>query len=339
MEKARATIANAIHAKPSEIIFTSGGTESDNLAILGFVSANKGRGNHIITTRFEHPAVLNTCKHLESEGFRVTYLPVTREGIVGLEELEMAITDRTVLVSIMHANNEIGSIQPLDRIADVCKSKSRGICLHSDAVQSFTKLPIDVSKTRVDMLSMSAHKIHGPKGVGALYLREGVKINRLVFGGHHERDLRPGTENIAGIVGFAKAVELMNRTEIASMTKLRDMLIRGIMEGVSDVVLNGSQSERLCNNVNISFKYVEGESLLLSLDAEGIAVSTGSACSSRSLEPSHVLLSIGLRPEMAHGSLRFTLSRFTTEEEIDHVLEVLPRVVKRLRDISPLKGG
>jgi cysteine desulfurase len=336
LERAREIVANKINASPEEIIFTSGGSESDNLALKGVAYINKEK-KHIITSKIEHPAVLSTCKELESEGFKVSYLNVDEEGFVNLEELKSLITDKTALVSIMHANNEIGVIQPIGEIAKICKKHK--VLFHTDAIQSFTKVPIDVKKQGIDLISFSSHKIHGPKGVGALFIRRGVKIKKQIFGGHHEFDLRAGTENIPGIVGFAKAVELANKEHIAQMTKLRDKLIDEITRQIPDVKLNGSMDKRLCNNVNLSFRYIEGESLLLHLDMKGIAVSTGSACSSQSLEPSHVLMAIGLEPEIAHGSIRFTLSRYTKEQEIDYTVKNLKEVVENLRKISPLTRG
>lgn len=331
LDRSRKVIAAKINAEPEEIIFTSGGTEADNLAIKGIVYANK---NHIITSRIEHPAVLNTCKQLEKEGFRVTYLNVDENGFVDLKQLEKAIDEKTALVSIMHANNEIGTIEPIEEIGRICQK--RKVLFHTDAVQSFTKVPINVKKMGIDLLSMSAHKIHGSKGIGALYVRKGVKINKMLYGGHQEGDIRPGTENVPGIIGFAKAVEISSDRNIKEMIKLRDKLINTILEKIPDVRLNGSRDKRLCNNADFSFRYVEGESLLLYLDSRGIAVSTGSACSSRSLEPSHVLTAIGLKPEVAHGSLRFTLSKYTTDEEIDYVVENLAETVEYFRKISPL---
>ena len=334
LEYSREIIAKKLNAEPKEIIFTGSGSESDNLAIKGVAYANKDKGNHIITSRIEHPAVLETCKALEKEGFSVTYLNVDKEGFIDLEELKNAITDKTILVSIIHANNEIGVIEPIEEIGNICKEKN--ILFHTDTVQSFTKVPIDVKKINVDLISLSGHKIHGPKGIGALFIKNGIKIQKIIHGGHQENNKRAGTENIPGIVGFAKAVELANEEHIKYMTKLRDKLIDGL-EKVSNNQLNGPRGDkRLCNNVNFSFHFIEGESALLRLDMKGIAISTGSACSSQSLTPSHVLTAIGLKPEIAHGSLRLTLGRENTEQEIDYVLKVLPKIVKELRDISPL---
>ncbi|PIN69775.1 cysteine desulfurase NifS [Candidatus Woesearchaeota archaeon CG11_big_fil_rev_8_21_14_0_20_43_8] len=335
LEKARETIALKVNAKRDEIIFTSGGTESDNLAIRG-VAHKKGSG-HIITSKIEHPAVLNTCKRLENEGFSVTYLGVDKEGFIDIKELEDAITDKTILISIMHVNNEIGVIQDLESIGRIAKEK--GVIFHSDTVQSFTKVPIDVEKMNLSMASFASHKIHGPKGVGALYIKKGIGIDKLLYGGHQEKDLRPGTQNMPAIMGFAKAAELMTDDDLARMQKLRDRLAEGILDEVKDCFLNGSKDKRSVNNVNISFRYIEGESILLHLDMHGISVSTGSACSSQSLRPSHVLTALGLKAEEAHGSVRFTLSRFTTEAEIDHTIEAVRSVIPDLRKMSPLKKG
>jgi len=326
LENARNIIAKAINAKPEEIIFTSGGTESDNLAIMGCVK----KDSHIITSKIEHPAVLASFNELQKQGCKVTYLDVNQEGMINLEQLRNSITKDTSLVSIMHANNEIGTIQPIKEIGAICKEK--GVFFHTDAVQSFTKIPIDVKDINVDLISMASHKIHGPKGVGALFVKS--KIKKTMYGGKQEFNLRPGTENIPGIVGFAKAVELCSKEHVLHMTKLRDKLIKGLLI-LPNTELNGSKN-RLCNNVNISFKYIEGEALGTYLDLEGIASSTGSACSSKNLEPSYVLLAIGLEAVDAHGSLRLTLSRFTTEQEINYVLKVLPKIVEKLRKISPL---
>jgi len=336
LNEARHIIAKSIGAKDEEIIFTSGGTESNNLAIKGVAFANKDKGNHIITTKIEHDCILNACRWLETQGFKVTYLDVDEEGFVKPEDLERAITPQTILVSIIHGNNEIGTIQDLERLGAICRK--HGVYFHTDACQSYTKTELNVKKQNLDLVTLNSHKIHGPKGVGALYVRKGVRITPLMHGGGHEFGLRAGTENIAGIVGFAKAVQLAsNPKHIEHMTKLRDKLINGALERIPDVRLNGPRgNKRLCNNVNFSFKYIEGEAIGGYLDAKGICSSTGSACSSPKLEPSHVLLAIGLKPEEAHGSLRLTLSRFTTEEEIDKLLEVLPGIVEKLRKMSPL---
>lgn len=333
LEKARSTIANKINAKPNEIIFTSGGTESNNLAIKGIAYQNKDKGNHIITTAIEHPSVLKTYESLEKDGFQTTYLSVDEEGFINLEKLKKAINSETLLVSIMHANNEIGTIQDLEAIGKICKEKD--VYFHTDAVQSFTKVPIDVKKMNIDLLSLSSHKIHGPKGTGALFVKKGIKLKPIFTGGGQENNIRAGTENIPGIVGFEKAVEISTDNDAIKMKKLRDKLIQGL-EKIPSTKLNGPKNKRLSNNVNISFNYVEGESLLYHLDSKEIAVSTGSACSSHSLSPSHVLIAIGLKPEIAHGSIRFTLSRYTTEDEINYTIKTVKEVVEDLRRISPL---
>ena len=336
LKVAREAVAKRVGASPKEIVFTSGGTESDNLAIKGAVYANKEKGTHIITSKIEHPAVLNTCKELEKEGFKVTYLGVDSEGFVDLEELKKSITPKTVLVSIMHANNEIGTIQDIGAMGKICHEK--GVLFHTDAVQSFTKVEIDVAKDNVDLMSMSSHKIHGPNGVGALYIKKGVKVKKLSDGGHHEFDVRGGTENVPGAMGFAKAVMLAGPEGTKKMEGLRDYLIDRILKEIPGSSLNGTRNKgkRLCNNVNVAFRHIEGESILLKLDMNGIAVSTGSACSSQSLEPSHVLLAIGMRHEDAHGSIRFSLSRENTKEEMDYIVENLKEVVAELRKLSPL---
>ncbi|MBW3014733.1 cysteine desulfurase, partial [Candidatus Woesearchaeota archaeon] len=310
-----------------------GGSESNNLAIKGVLLLDKKK-NHIVTTKIEHPAVLRTCQTLEEDGFSFTYLNVDKDGLIDPKELEKAITSKTALVSIMHANNEIGVVQELKKIVEICKKKK--VLFHTDAVQSFTKVDLDVKEIPVDLVSISAHKIHGPKGVGALFIRKGVELKKQNQGGHQEFDLRAGTENIPGIVGFAKAVELANDKHVAQMEKLRDYFISKVLKEIPDTFLNGSLKKRLCNNINISFRFIEGEGLLLHLDANGIAVSTGSACTSQSLEPSHVLLAIGLKHEDAHGAIRFTLSRFTTKDELDYTLRKLKEAVENLRKISPL---
>jgi len=336
VEEARKKVAELINAKPEEIIFTSGGTEADNLAIKGVAWANKKKGNHIITSKIEHHAVLNTCKWLEKQGFKVTYISVDKYGIINLDELKDSLTDKTILISIMHANNEVGTIQPLLEISKI--AQRRGIYFHTDAVQTVGKVPTDVKESGVDLLSLSGHKLYGPKGVGALYIRKGVKVLPLIHGGHHERNKRAGTENVPGIVGLGKACELAARemaTERRKLEMLRDRLYEGLSEQIEDIVLNGHPQNRLPGNLNICVKYVEGESMLINLDLEGICASSGSACTSGSLEPSHVLLAMGIPPEIAHGSLRFSLGRDTTEKEIDRVIEVLPPIVKKLRAMSP----
>lgn len=337
LEAAREKVAQAIGAQPGEIIFTSGGTEADNMAIRGAAIAGKKRGNHIITSQIEHHAVIDTCKALEREGFAVTYIPVDEYGMVNPEDVRQAVTDQTILITIMHANNEVGTIQPVKEIGAIAREK--GIPFHSDTVQSIGKIPVNVDELNLDMLSISAHKFYGPKGVGALYMRRGTKNMPIAFGGAQERKRRPGTENMPGIVGFGMAIEkavtdLEKQAEY--QTGLRDKLIEGIMSRVDHIKLNGHPTLRLPNNVNFSFRFIEGESLLLSLDMKGIAASSGSACTSGSLDPSHVLLAMGLTHEIAHGSLRMTLGKDNTEEEIDYILETLPEIVERLRAMSPL---
>ena len=333
LENARERIANYINAEPDELIFTSGGTESDNLAIRGTAYALKDKGKHIITSAFEHPAVLEVCQALEKEGFEVTYLPVSRDGFVNIEKLKSALRDDTILVSIMHANNEIGTIQDIEKIGAVCREK--GIVFHTDAVQSLGKVPIDVKKMHLDIASFSAHKIHGPKGIGALYIRKKDKIKPLLYGGAQEMKLRPGTENVPGAVGFSKALDIITEDDITQITELRDYLTDEILK-IPEACLNGSRKDRLCNNVNASFSHIEGEAILLGLDDKGVAVSTGSACTSQKLEPSHVLIALGIKPEDAHGSIRFSLSKYTTKEEIDYVINAVKAVVENLRKISPL---
>jgi cysteine desulfurase len=336
IDDARRAIAKSVGAKETEIIFTSGGTESNNLAIKGIAFANKDKGKHVVTTKIEHDCVMNSCKWLETQGFEVTYLDVDNEGFVNPEKLEKAIRKDTILVTIIHGNNEIGTIQDIKKLGEICREK--GVYFHTDACQSYTKTELNVKKQNLDLVTLNAHKIHGPKGVGILYIRKGVKITPLAHGGGHEFGLRSGTENVPGIIGFAKAVKLaMGKKHILYMEKLKNRMINEIEGTIPDVMLNGPRGDnRLCNNINFCFKYVEGEAIGTYLDAEGICSSTGSACSSKSLEPSHVLIAIGLKPEEAHGSLRLTLSRYTTEEEIDKVLEALPRIVGKLRKISPL---
>jgi len=337
IDKARNRIAKAINADPAEIYFTGGGSEADNWAIKGIALANKNKGNHIITTKIEHHAVLHTCEYLEKQGFEVTYLDVDEEGLIRLEELKNAIKSSTILVTIMTANNEIGTVQPIKEIGAICKE--RKVFFHTDAVQAIGHIEMDVKNMDIDALSLSGHKIYGPKGVGVLYLRKGIKIHNLGHGGAEERNRRAGTENVAGIVGLGKAIELAmeNLTEEKErLTYLRDKLIKGLLE-IPYSKLNGSVGDkRLPGNVNISFEFIEGESVLLMLDAKGICASSGSACTSGSLDPSHVLLSIGLPHEVAHGSLRLTMGAKTTEEEVDYVIETVPAIVQRLRDMSPL---
>jgi len=337
LEDSRQTLADFIGAKPEEIVFTSGGTESDNFALLGAAYALEKKGNHIITSAIEHHAISEPAKFLEKKGFKVTYLGVDKDGLVSSDDLKKAITDKTILISVMHANNEIGTLQPIDQLGKIAKEK--GIYFHTDAVQTVGHIPIKVDQLNVDLLSLSAHKFYGPKGAGALYIRKGTRLETFLRGGDQERGRRASTHNITGIVGLAKAVELCQKTmesEIKFQSALRDRLIKEIPIRVPEVRLNGHHEKRLPNNVNFSIKYIEGESMLLSLDMLGIACSTGSACTSSSLEPSHVLLAIGLDHATAHGSLRITLGRFTRESDIDYFLEKLPLVVQKLRAMSPL---
>ncbi|RHR13709.1 cysteine desulfurase NifS [Firmicutes bacterium AM29-6AC] len=340
LEAARAKVAAAIGATPDEIYFTAGGSESDNMALRGVVNASKKEKKHIITTKIEHHAILHTAEFLETKGVDVTYLSVDEFGKISLEELENAIRPETVLISVMFANNEIGTIQPIAEIGEI--AKKHGVLFHTDAVQAVGHVPIDVEKLQVDLLSMSGHKLGAPKGIGAIYIRKGTRISPLIFGGAQEKKLRAGTENIAGIVGLGKAAELavaeMEETT-KKLTALRDKLIHGILESIPDSRLNGHPTDRLPGNCNISFSYIEGESLLLLLDALGIAASSGSACTSGSLDPSHVLMAIGLPHEIAHGSLRLTIDRENTEEQVDFILEKLPGLVQRLRDMSPVYPG
>ncbi len=338
LEEARERVAGLIGAEAGEVYFTSGGTESDNLAIRGAALANRDRGRHIITTTIEHPAVLEPCKALEKEGFEVTYLPVTREGLVEVEALEAAIRKDTILISIMHANNEIGTIQPIAEAGEI--ARSRGIVFHTDAVQTVGKIPAKVDDLGVDLLSISSHKLHGPKGVGALYIRKKTPIEPIIFGGGHERGMRSGTENVPGIIGLAAASELAGRNleeEMVRISGMRDRLADYVLERVEDTWVNGSRTKRLPNNLNLGFSFIEGEALLLRLDAKGIAVSTGSACSSKKTVASHVLTAIGLRPQEAHGSLRVTLGRENTDEEVDRVGEAIVEVAESLRAMSPFR--
>lgn len=336
--KAREQIAGVLKAKKEEIYFTGSGTEADNWALKAAFEAYKNKGNHIITTKIEHHAILHTCEYLEKErGAKITYLDVDENGIIRLEDLEKAITPETILISIMFANNEIGSVQPVKEIGLI--AKEHGILFHTDAVQAFCQLPIDVDECNIDMLSSSAHKINGPKGVGFLYIRKGVKIRSFVHGGAQERKRRAGTENVPGIVGYGTAAKRAAETmeeRTAKEKELRDYLIKRIMEEIPYVKLNGDPVKRLPNNVNVSFRFVEGESLLLMLDGCGICASSGSACTSGSLDPSHVLLAIGLPHEIAHGSLRLTLSEETTREDLDYTVENLKEIVQNLRNMSPL---
>lgn len=337
IDEARGKIASALNCESNEVFITGGGSEADNWAIKGIASAYKEKGNHIITTKIEHHAVLHTCEYLAKQGYEITYLDVDSEGFISLEQLKNAITDKTILVSIMFANNEIGTIQPIKEIGAICKE--RGVLFHTDAVQAVGNVPIDVKELNIDMLSLAGHKIYGPKGIGVLYIKKGIRIHNLIHGGGQERGRRAGTENIAGIVGLGKAMELAteNLAEHAKkLTVLRDKLIDGLLK-VPYTRLNGPRGDkRLPGNVNICFKYIEGESILLSLDFEGVCASSGSACTSGSLDPSHVLLSIGLPHEIAHGSLRLTMGDNTTSEDVDYVLKVVPPIIERLRNMSPL---
>lgn len=344
VDQARMRVAKALGALPEEIFFTAGGTEADNWALKGVAYANRNKGNHIITTAIEHHAVLHTCEQLEKEGYKVTYLPVDSYGMISLEDLKASITDETILISIMYANNEIGTVQPIEEIGKI--AKERKIYFHTDAVQAVGNVKIDVKAQNIDMLSLSGHKFYGPKGIGALYIKKGTKILNLILGGGQERGRRAGTENVPGIVGLGKAIELATEnidSHNEKLLKMRKKLIDGVMEKIPYTRLNGHPEKRLPNNANFCFQYIEGESLLLNLDMKGIAGSSGSACTSGSLDPSHVLLAIGLPHEIAHGSLRLTLGDDNTEEDIDYVLEVLPEIVERLRSMSPLyekvKGG
>ena len=337
VESARDKVAKVLGAKSNEIFFTGGGSESDNWAIKGIAFANKNKGNHIITTKIEHHGVLHTCEYLERKGFKVTYLDVDEYGMIDINDLKNSITDETILITIMFANNEIGTIQPIKEIGEIAKEK--GIYFHTDAVQAVGHVKIDVNELNIDLLSLSAHKFYGPKGIGALYIRRGVKLDSLIEGGAQERNRRAGTENVPGIVGLGKAIELAYENIDENNEKLitlRERLIKKVFDSIDYVRLNGHPIKRLPGNVSFCFKFIEGESLLLSLDMEGIAGSSGSACTSGSLDPSHVLLAIGLPHEIAHGSLRLSLGDFNTKEEVDYVAEKLTEIVQRLRDMSPL---
>lgn len=349
MDQARKKIAQFINAQPEEIIFTAGGTEADNLALKGVFYATNLPHQHIITSKIEHHAVLEPCQFLEKQGAEITYLPTDKYGLVNLIKLQQTIKDETVLVSVMHANNEMGAIQPIKEIGQIVQAEKERrkkekinipIYFHTDAVQTFGHLPIKVNQLNVDMLSASSHKLYGPKGVGLLYVRQGVKIESLIHGGKHEQGKRASTENISGLVGFAKAVELAGQEMIKEekrLIKMRDYLIDKVLKNIKDSRLNGHAKMRLPNNVNVSVKGIEGESMMLDLDHFGIACSTGSACSSTTLEPSHVLMAMGLGPELAHSSLRFTLGRWTKKKDLDYTVKCLISIVKRLREISPLK--
>ena len=338
IDNARAQVAKAINCDPNEVYFTGGGSEADNWAIKGIATAHMKKGNHIITTKIEHHAVLHTCEFLEKFGFEVTYLDVNEEGFVDLKQLEEAITDKTILVSIMFANNEIGTIQPIKEIGALCREKK--VLFHTDAVQAIGSVPVDVKEMNIDLLSLAGHKLYGPKGIGALYIRKGVRIDNLIHGGGQERGRRAGTENIPGVVGLGKAIEIATENieeNRARLTVLRDKLIDGVLERIPYARLNGPRGDkRLPGNSNISFEFIEGESILLSLDFEGICASSGSACTSGSLDPSHVLLAIGLPHEKAHGSLRTTLGAASTEEDVEKLLNELPPIIERLRNMSPL---
>jgi len=337
---AREKVASLIEASPNEILFTSGGTESDNLAIRGVAHSRKAKGKHLITSQIEPHAVLHTFEALQKEGFEVTFVPCDKYGLIDPDDIKRAIRKDTILISIMHGQNEVGTIEPIKDIGAI--AREHGVLFHTDAVQSAGKVPIDVRDMNIDLLTVSSHKIYGPKGVGALYVRKGVRLVPQVTGGAQERRMRAGTENVPGIVGFGEACRLAKADlpeESQRLANLRDKLIQGILDKIPDVVLNGHPTLRLPHNVNVSVKYLEGESILLNLDRMGVAASSGSACTSGSLEPSHVLLAMGLSHETAHGSLRFTLGRSNTEEDIDYVLEVLPPIVEKLRSMSPLGPG
>jgi cysteine desulfurase len=335
LEESREIIAKSIEAKREEIIFTSGGTEANNFALKGLFFSHGKNKNHIITTKIEHDCVLNACRWLETQGAEVTYLNVDNQGFIDLAELENAINDKTLVVSIIHGNNEIGTIQDLEAIGRICKE--RGVYFHSDACQSYTKVNIDVNKMNLDFLTLNSHKIHGPKGVGALFIRKGIEITPLLHGGGHEFKLRSSTENVPGIVGFAKAVKLMNNKHVREITRLRDKLIEGILK-IPNTDINGPKGDkRLANNINIRFNNIEGEAIGGFLDSYGISSSTGSACASHSLEKSHVLTAIGLTPIQINSSIRLSLGKFNTEEEIDYVLEKLSPIIERLRKMSPIK--
>jgi len=337
VEEARASVARLIGAQPEEVFFTGGGSESDNWAIFGVAQAKAAKGRHIITSKIEHHAVLEPCHWLEKQGWNVTYLPVDANGFVDVEELRSNITDQTVLITVMHANNEIGTIEPVEEIG--AAAKERGIHFHTDTVQTVGHIPVDVNSINCDSLAISAHKLYGPKGVGAMYVRKGARVEKFIRGGGQENNRRAGTHNVAGIVGFGKAAELAGKRmseEAEKIRRLRDALIAGIESKIENVKLNGDRVKRLPNNVNFSFEAVEGESMILMMDMNGICVSSGSACTSGSLDPSHVLMALGLRHEQAHGSLRMTLGRDNTEAHVQRVLEVLPGIVSRLREMSPL---
>ena len=339
LREAKKILARSLKVQEKELYFTSGGTESDNLALIGGASANQRAGKHLITTAVEHPAVLQSMRYLENQGFRVTHLPVDSAGVVRLQDLQEALCDETILVSVMYVNNEVGALQPVEEIGALLKNREKPVLFHVDAVQAYGKYQIHPGKLGIDLLSVSSHKIHGPKGMGLLYVREGVKVRPLLYGGGQQKDLRPGTENVPGIIGFAAAVKRAMRTMEARTAKereLREYLIGRVLLEVPYTRLNGHRTNRLPNNANFSFQFIEGESLLIMLDTDGICGSSGSACTSGSLDPSHVLLAIGLPHEIAHGSLRLTLSEETTKEELDYVVESIKKIVERLRSMSPL---
>lgn len=337
LEEARGNVASLINAKGEEIVFTSGGTESNNLALMGVALRNKDRGNHIITSAIEHVSILDTCTFLEKNGFNITYIPVDRFGLVNPEDVKKAITDKTVLISVMYANNEIGTVQPIREIGKIARAHQ--IPFHVDAVAVLGKVPVDVEQDNIDLLTISANEIYGPRGVGALYVKKGTRIEPILHGGGQERKLRSGTENIAGAIGFGKASRLAKEylaSESERLRRLRDKTIDAILKSIESSYLNGHPSKRIPSNVNIRFSYIEGESLLLNLDMEGIAAATGSACTSKTLEPSYVLIAIGLKHEEAHGSLQLTYGKDTAEEDVDRLIQVLPGIVKKLRAMSPL---
>jgi cysteine desulfurase len=337
LDVARGRVAKLVGASPDEIYFTSGGTESNNMAILGTANLKENKGCHIITTAIEHPAVLSTVKYLETLGFEATYLPVDSDGLVSPGDVEKAVRPNTRLISVMHANNEIGTVQPIEQIGRL--AKERGVAFHTDAIQTASKLPLDVGRMGVDFMSISAHKIYGPKGVGMLFMRKGARIQQLMFGGSHEKGLRPSTSNVPGIAGFGKAAELAVQrmdSDVPRITKMRDRVIDGTLSSIKDSFLTGHRTKRLPNMASFRFRFIEGESMLLHLDMAGIAASTGSACSSKSLKASHVLLALGLPQEEVHGSLRLSLGRGNTDEDVDHYLKEMPPIVEKLRKMSPL---
>lgn len=337
IDEAREKVANLLNTDLSEIVFTGGGSEGDNLAIKGVANVLKKKSNHIITTQVEHPAVLTTCQYMEKRGCKVTYLPVDHDGMIDLDELRDSITNKTVLISIMYANNETGTLFPIKEIGEI--AADNGIIFHTDAVQAVGKIPIDVKDLKVDLLSLSGHKLYGPKGIGCLYVKKGTSLVPLIHGGHQEGGRRAGTENIPSIVGLGKACEIATRdmgSQLKHITKLRDSLYEGIIDKLDHVRLNGHPVNRIPNTLNLSFEFIEGESLLVNLDLEGVAVSSGSACTSGSLKPSPVLMAMGLTPEIAQGSIRFSLGWDNTEEDIEYVIGVLPEIVNRLRSMSPL---